>query len=120
MRLQDLAFVALVAFGWGWSLAAVALQILAASDSRSLLWLACSRFFLALACIAFAVAFARHAWRHRHALLAHRWLDLVAACVMLFSFVCLGNGHVVPAWLAAAGAAGAAFVAPNVRLGGST
>jgi hypothetical protein len=102
MRLHDLAFLALVASGAGWTLTAIGFEILAAGDGRSLLWLACSRLLLALACGAFAVALGRTIWRARHALLGGRWILAAAALVVGLAFVSVGYGHVVTAWLAVA------------------
>jgi hypothetical protein len=110
VRFNDLAFVALVAFGSGWTVAGIGLELMAAADSRSILWLALSRLFLGLAGLTFVIAFGRSVWRARQALLCSVWRGPVALTAITLALLALSFGSVGPAWWIGVAAVAASFV----------
>lgn len=101
MRIRDVFFVAGLAFGFGWTIAALVLEAMSAGAARSLLWLPFARLFLFLACTSFVVALIRELWRARRVVARAPWpggaasLAAVASCVTLL----LGNLHTALALL---------------------
>lgn len=96
MKTRDFVFVTLVAFGIGWTLAAIVLETLAAGENHSVLWVGFARFFLALACASFAIAIARAAWR---VMRPWGWLAGAAGVAVALSVLSVSLGDAVSAWL---------------------